>query len=141
MDDFARKYLIGLLVFSLLAGLWWVFTRDTLAADLNRRLQADAELGAYVYTFRVQSVDDGIALMLSPRSAGVPVMKFLRAAFPELEGLPVDDPRMMEAQQRLATLQSRAAEQVAAHPEVRAVRWVLDERWYASRGIPIDPGY
>jgi len=95
---------------------------------------AYGERAGYPYDFRVLSLENGMATMGSPRSAQVPVMKFLHAAFPELAGKDVQDPAMMAAQDELVQKQSRAAELVQRHPEVQSVRWVLDERWYAERG-------
>jgi hypothetical protein len=66
-------------------------------------------------------------------------MRFLHYAFPALQGKDVQHPDMMAAQDKLVAVQSRAAELVQTHPEVSAVRWVLDERWFDERGINVAP--
>lgn len=139
MDSFARKYLIGLAVAALVVGGWLLFSGDTRVDDINARLAADPELAAYVYPFRVQRIDNGIAVMGSPRSAEVPVMRFLRTAYPRFGNTAVTDPAMMAAQDELVERQSRAAELVTAEPDVTAVRWELDERWYAEQGVFLQP--
>lgn len=138
MDSFAKRYTLALVVVVLAGLAWWFFTRDTAAGDINATLERDATLAAYPYAFRVVSVEDGVAEALSPRSAAVPVMQFLRAAFPDLANTPVDHPDMMAAQDALVAVQSRAAEIIGSHPEVRTVRWQLDEKWYARHGIYLD---
>ncbi len=140
MDKFAKRYTLILVVALLAALAWWFFSRDTVAGDINAKLASDAELAAYPYAFRVVSVDNGIATASSPRAARVPVMQFLREAFPELASVPVDHPDMMAAQDALVTVQSRAAEIIRSHPDVRSVRWQLDEAWYAKRGVYLDSG-
>lgn len=135
MDDFAKRYTLVLVVVVAVGLAWWFFNRDTIAGDINATLDSDSRLSDYPYDFRVASVEDGVARALSPRSARVPVMQFLRAAFPQLSDTPVDHPDMMAAQYALVARQARAAEIITAHPEVRAIRWQLDEQWYTSRGI------
>lgn len=135
MDSFAKKYLVGLAAVVIIAAGYWYLNRDTRVADLNAMLAADAELAEYPYPFRVKSLANGIAIMGSPRSAEVPVMQFLRTAFPALRNTPVDDPAMMAAQDTLVDKQSRAAKLVTAEEDVRTVRWELDERWYNEHGV------
>jgi len=139
MDSFTRKYL-GLLTGVAVIGLfWWLLSLDSRVGELNAALDADPELAGYPYQFRVLSLEGGIAEISSPRSAEVPVMRFLRVAFPDLANTAVTSPQMMAAQQRLAKLQSRAADRVREHPEVHGVRWTLDQRWYAERGVTVTP--
>lgn len=135
MDSFAKKYLVGLVAVIIIAAGYWYLNRDTRVADLNAMLAADADLADYPYPFRVQSLSNGIAIMGSPRTAEVPVMQFLRTAFPALRKTAVDDPAMMAAQDRLVDKQSRAAELVTSEADVQAVRWELDERWYNEQGV------
>ena len=138
MDDFAKRYTLVLVAVLALGLAWWFFSRDTIAGDINATLESDARLSDYPYAFRVVSVEDGVAKALSPRSAQVPVMQFLRAAFPELSNVPVDHPDMMAAQETLVARQARAADIITAHPEVRAIRWQLDEQWYARHGVYLE---
>jgi hypothetical protein len=138
MDSFTRKYLVVMVSLLLLAAGIWLAGRDSRVAALNEMLRADGELAGYPYEFRVISLENGVATMSSPRSAQVPVMTFLHAAFPELSEKDVQDPAMMAAQDQLVHQQSRAAEMVQRHAEVKSVRWVLDERWYAERGVALN---
>jgi hypothetical protein len=138
LDSFARKYLIALLSVAVLALAWYFLSRDPRVAELNDLLAADSELATYPYKFQVLSLENGVAVLGSPRSAEVPVMQFLHTAFPDLAGLSVQDPRMMAAQDLLVEKQSRAAMLVREQPDVKGVRWTLDERWYAERGVVLD---
>ncbi|TCO74494.1 hypothetical protein [Chromatocurvus halotolerans] len=138
MDDFTKRYALVLAAVAVLGLAWWVFNRDNVAAEINATLERDAELADYPYTFRVVRIDEGVATVTSPRSARVPVMQFLRTAFPELADVPVDHPDMTAAQERLVAMQSRAADIISDHAEVRAVEWQIDEDWYSSRGVYID---
>mgnify|MGYP006297832471 CR=1 FL=1 len=139
MDSFAKKYLIGLIGVAVLVADWVYFGGDSRVAAINARLAEDPELASYVYPFRVRRIEDGIAVMGSPRSAQVPVMRFLRTAFPRFGNTPVTDPEMMAAQATLVERQSRAAELAQADPDVDGVRWELDERWYAEQGVFLGP--
>lgn len=138
MDKFARNYLIGLIVVVLAGVLYFALDRDPRVGEINALLGADAELADYPYPFRVWSLENGVAVMGSPRSADVPVMRFLRTAFPALQDTAVDEPAMMAAQDELVAKQSRAAELVRGQPDVTAVRWELDTGWYRSYGIFLD---
>lgn len=135
MDRFARNYLIGLGVVIAAGVLWFALDRDPRVGEINALLSADPLLAEYPYPFRVRALEDGVAVMGSPRSAEVPVMRFLRAAFPALQESAVDEPAMMAAQDELAERQSRAAELVRGQPDVRGVRWEIDTQWYRQRGI------
>jgi hypothetical protein len=139
MDSFAKKYLAVLGAVMIIAAAWWLLSRDTRVAELNAMLAADTELAGYPYSFRVLSLENGVAEMSSPRSAEVPVMQFLRSAFPALANTPVDHPEMMAAQDELVRKQARAAKLVTGQPDVRAVRWTLDEDWYRQRGVLLNP--
>ncbi|QFU77702.1 hypothetical protein EY643_00745 [Halioglobus maricola] len=108
---------------------------DTRVGELNDLLDADAELAAYPYSFRVLSLEEGVASMSSPRSAQLSAIQGLRILFPELETESAISPAMMAAQEQLAAVQSRAGKLVGAHENVNRVRWVLDERWLARHGV------
>src|SRR6056297_3017368 len=118
MDDFAKRYLIGLTIVLVMAVGWYFLNQDGRVGEINAVLARDMQLADYPYQFQVQSLDAGVATMGSPRSSEVPVMRFLRAAFPELSATPVNHPDMMAAQQILADKQARAAERVTAQPDV-----------------------
>ncbi len=135
MDRFTRNYLIFLAVLLLAGLLAWLAGRDTRVSDINDTLAADAELAGYVYRFRVLSLNNGVAQLGSPRSFDVPVIRFLGVIHPELKGRAQDDPAVVAAQEELVKHQKRAMELVQGQPDVRSVRWVLDEAWYRERGL------
>lgn len=138
LDPFTKRYLAGLLVVAAISLIWWVSGWDSRVNQLNAVLEADAELAAYPYPFKVFSVENGIAQMSSPRSADVPVIQFLRVAYPELRNSGVMDKAVMAAQDQLASMQSRAGKLVSQQDDVTSVRWVIDRNWYASQGIYLD---
>lgn len=136
MDSFARKYLIVLSVVIVAVVGYILLNRDDRVDQLNEILARDAELIDYPYAFRVRRLEeDGIAIMGSPRSAEVPVMQFLRTAYPELRQTAVTDPAMMAAQAVLVEKQGRAQELIAGQDGIRSVRWEFDERWFNERGV------
>ncbi len=138
MDPFVRRYSIALVCVALIVAVWTFLARDPRVSELNALLSADHELADFPFQFRVIELEHGIATVSSPRSAEVPVMQFLRAAYPELAGISVDDPRMMEAQDRLVKKQSRAAGLLKSQDDVGAVRWQVDERWFQERGVQLN---
>jgi hypothetical protein len=135
LDDFTRRYLyvLGAVV---VAGLvMWLLSLDFRAMQLNKLLEADAELSAYPYQFRVLALEKGVARMSSPRSAQMSALQGLRVMFPDLKYASVESPQMTQAQEQLAKNQSRAAALITAQEDVDRVSWVLDEGWLASHGI------
>jgi len=137
MDAFTRKYLIFLGVLAVLILGLWLSGRDTRVADINGMLASDSQLAAYPYPFRVLSLENGVAAISTPRSFKVPVIQFLGFIQPELKGKAQDDPAVIAAQEDLVRHQKRAMELVQGQPDVRSVRWVLDENWYLSKGISL----
>ncbi len=135
MDSFAKRYLIVLSAIVAAVSTYIVFSSDERVEALNVMLAADTSLQDYPYQFRVLSLKDGVAVMSSPRSAEVPVMQFLRTAFPELSRTAVDDPAMMAAQDALTKVQVRAQDLVLEQADVSAVTWELDERWFNEHGV------
>lgn len=141
MDRFTRNYAIGLgVVLGTLVVVWTLSVWDPGAAKLNALLEGDAELTAYPYPFRVESLNEGVATLKSPRSFEVPVIRFLAIIDPSLAGKEANHPDVIAAQDALVHHQKRAQEIVEGRPEVRAVRWALDREWYAARGLAIQSG-
>lgn len=135
MDQFTRRYLYILSAAALAAVVLWLSGMGSRVGTLNRLLEADEQLAAYPYQFRVLSLDDGVAEMTSPRSARMSAIRSLRIIFPQLQDKSAVSPEMMEAQERLANVQSRAAAVIQAQADVRSVKWVLDERWLSRHGV------
>ncbi len=142
MDSFTRNYsiLLGAIVFGLLA--WWLSSIwQPRVWEINEGLESDPELSAYVYQFRVVDLDNGVAILSTPRSFDVPAMRFLEIVRPDLAGKAQDDPAMIAAQQDLIDHQKRAQGLVMAQPDVRRVDWRLDVKWLADHGVyPGNPG-
>lgn len=134
-DSFTRRYVyfLGAL---LAAGLvWWLANLDFRAGELNDLLEADDQLAAYPYQFRVLSLDNGVAGMSTPRSAQMSAIQGLRIMFPELVNASAVSVQMMAAQEELARVQWHAGKLIAEQPDVRRVKWILDERWLAENGV------
>ena len=103
--------------------------------ELNDLLERDPALAAYPYSFRVLSLENGIARMTSPRSAQMSAIQSLRIMFPELRNSGAQSDEIQAAQQQLASLQSSAADLVGSQADVSSVQWVLDEPWLAKHGV------
>jgi hypothetical protein len=136
-DRFTRNYLIFLGVLGGLLLAWWLPTLDPRVWGLNDQLATDPELAVYSYRFRVQSIDNGVARVYSPRSTRIPALRFLAIVEPRLRGRHANDPQVIEAQRKLGKVQGRAREIVLFHPGVSRLVWVEDIDWYARRGIVI----
>ena len=138
MDHFTRRYLYILPAVAVVALIVWLSTLNPRVGELNAILEADELLASYPYQFRVLSIDKGVAQMTSPRSAQMSAIQGLRIMFPELEGKSAVSPEMIEAQERLAKVQSRAAGLIEVQEDVRSVQWNLDERWLSRHGVYVD---
>lgn len=138
MDTFTRRYLLVLIVIAIGGLVAWLASWDSRVGELNALLESDSQLSAYSYQFKVQSLENGVAEVSSPRSAQVSVMQFLRIVDKDLQNVSVTDPAMMKAQDELVQIQSRAAKLLTGQSDVDSVRWSLDKRWYSSHGVYID---
>jgi len=139
MDKFTRNYsiIVGVVVVVLVAVFMY---EDPQVQALNDRLLRDTRLSAYPYTFRVLRLENGVATMTTPRSPEFPAFRALGLLFPSLDGLPQDDPRLMQGQLDMAQLQEYARSLVLNADQVRHVVWELDTQWLGRRGIEIIPG-
>ena len=134
-DRFLKRYLM-VLGFLILAGLaYWASNLDSRVGELNDKLAAAPALLDYPYRFRVLSLENGVAVMTSPRSAEMGPLHFLRILDPALIDKDVVHPDMMAAQDLLVQKQSEAERIVIAEPDVTRIRWQLDEKWYAEQGF------
>jgi hypothetical protein len=141
MDKFTRNYsiVLGVVVVALVA--WWISSIwQPEVWKLNEMLEADAELADYPYPFRVERLEDGVAIISTPRNFQVPAIRFLQLIHPELAGLAQDDPKVVEAQQGLIDHQKRAQGLVSAQPGVDRVDWELDVQWLADHGVQVPSG-
>jgi hypothetical protein len=117
--------------------IWWFFFFDLRVYQLNNILQADTEIDNYPYSFNVVSFDAGVATISSPRSGKVSALTVLRKLYPELRNEGDSSPKLLEAQQRLAEIQSKVGEIIKQQQDVKRVSWELDEYWLRSHGIEV----
>lgn len=137
MLDRGTKIYAAVLAVLVVMAIVAVFYQPEEVRDLNRLLAADAQLSAYPYAFRVLRVENGVAVMSTPRSPEVPVQHKLGAIHPELQRRGSDDPEFQAAQQVLADHQTHASELVRSEPGILSVRWELDMAWLREHGIQI----
>jgi hypothetical protein len=138
LDSFTRKYLYVLAGLALIGFVLWLSSLDFRVSEINKLLEADAELAAYPYPFRVMSLENGVAQMSSPRSAQLSAIQSLRVMFPELKQHSAVSDEMVAAQEELARVQAYAANLVTREEDVSRVRWVLDKQWLASHGVNVN---
>jgi hypothetical protein len=134
MDRFTRNYSIGLAIATLLLFTLLMY-ENPVVSDLNDQLEADTELSSYPYAFRVLRVNNGYAIMSTPRSSEFPVFQALGIIYPKLANRPQDDPELMQAQDRLATLQKKAKAIVIKDERIKGASWELDREWLSSHGV------
>lgn len=117
---------------------YWIWNYDPRVSELNDLLSDDVELANYPYQFRVMELKDGNAIMSSPRSAQVSVLKFLSIVKPELRHKDSDSPEVIAAQKELANLQAKAKKLILKQADVNQVSWKIDKSWFAGYGIYVD---
>ena len=136
MDRFTRSYSMVLGLFALAAvALWLHSTWQPRVWEINRMLEADPLVANYPYQFRVLSLENGVATLLTPRSPAIPASQFIPILYPQLAGKDQDDPAMIKAQADLVASQRRAMDLVGALPDVQSVAWTLDLRWLSDHGV------
>jgi hypothetical protein len=136
MDRFTRNYSIVLgLVLAVAVVLWLKSVWQPKVWELDEVLVSDATLASYPYQFRVRSLQDGVAVISTPRSFDIPAIQFLQIINPKVAGKAQDDPEMIAAQQDLIDHQKRAMGLILAQPGVKSVDWELDTQWLADHGV------
>ncbi len=136
MDRFTRNYILALLAIFGTLTIWALYEKPEVAS-INRELAADPELSRYPYPFRVFSLEDGVAIVGTPRSVEFPAYKTLPILFPRLAGRSPGDPELMQAQKELAEIQQRVRTLVMKSPAVKTVRWKLDVNWLTMHGAQL----
>jgi len=116
----------------------WIWNYNPRVGELNDLLSEDVELANYPYQFTVMELKDGNAIMSSPRSAQVSVLKFLSIVKPELRNMDSDSPEVIAAQKELAKLQSKAKKLILIQADVNRVSWKIDKSWFSSYGVYLD---
>ena len=136
MDRFTRNYSIVLgLVLAAAVVLWVKSVWQPKVWELDEVLVSDATLASYPYQFRVRSLENGVAVISTPRSFDIPAIQFLQIINPKVAGKAQDDPEMIAAQQDLIDHQKRAMGLILAQPGVKSVDWELDTQWLADHGV------
>jgi hypothetical protein len=134
MDKFTRNYSIFLGVVVLLL-LVWALYEDPAVSELNDLLKQDQIVSSYPYRFRVLRMQNGAAVISSPRNSMFPMYKALGIIFPRLANRPQNNPDLMQAQQELASVQKRTKRIVMESGKAKSVRWELDRDWLAGHGV------
>lgn len=98
------------LAFALAILIAWVLSLNPRVWEINDHLEQDAKIAAYPFPFRVLELDNGVAVVASPRSTQVPVMRFLRIVDPRLRNAESDSPTALAVQKTLGQIQGRVRE-------------------------------
>lgn len=134
--DRGTKIYIGVLVGIALAILVaWLLSLDTRAWEINDRLAEDPEIAAYPFPFRVLETSNDLAVVASPRSADVPVMRFLGLVDPSLRNADPNSAAAIAAQRRLGEIQGSVRKLIEAEPDIQRVSWRVDADWFAQHGV------
>jgi hypothetical protein len=137
--DRGTKIYIGVLAAIVLAVLIaWLLSLDPRVWKLNDRLEQDPEIAAYPFPFRVLEIRNGVAVVASPRSPQVSVIRFLGVIDPGLRNADPDSPAAVTAQKKLASVQGRVRKLVEAEPDIQRVSWRLDADWLAGHGVQVE---
>lgn len=118
---------------------WFIQRPDSQTRTLNAAIAAEASdsLKQYPYPFHVLRVEEGVAIMGSPRSHEVPVVRFIAAIEPDINVMDNNDPAFIAAQKALAHAQSEAGQIVSQQPGVKSIRWEIDRHWLTAHGIEV----
>ncbi|SRR5690554_2366264 len=128
-----KQFAVVMLVSALFVA--WILYRSLNVVALNEQLAEDPELKHYPYQFRVLNTEGRVAIMSTLRSHDVPAVIALRVLYPELQELPVDNPKVLKAERDMARMQARAQKLVLDYGNFDAVRWELDENWLRLHNV------
>ncbi|MBK1648637.1 hypothetical protein [Rhabdochromatium marinum] len=136
MDSFTRNYSIVLgLILVVALGFWIQSSWQPRVWELNDILTSDPKLKEYPYQFKLRSLQNGLAILSTPRNSKIPAYRFLQIIHPELAGKGQADPAMVQAQQDLIDHQKYAQILMLGQPDVERVDWELDVKWLADHGV------
>ncbi len=136
MDRGTKIYGFFLAIFTLALGITF-FYESPKASELNNRLKSISLIDEFPYQFKVLRINNGTAIMSSPRSTDVPVSRILGILFPEVKGKSTQSPEFQKAQKALAKVQILARETVISDAEIKTVSWELDRSWLLKNGISL----
>jgi len=135
-----RHLKILVVIVGLTSVYWYGFRTDPGVEALNQVIKeiGSPALRNYPYTFRVERLADGMAVMGTPRSPEMPVSRMLGAIYPNLSGKAPNNPDFVAAEKELAQIQSEARQIVLSQPGVISVKWELDQRWLLEHNISLN---
>ncbi|WP_457665611.1 glutamate-ammonia-ligase adenylyltransferase [Thiolapillus sp.] len=137
--DRGTKIYAAILALIALVLIFFALYEPPQVSHLNARLEADAQVGSFPYRFRVLRIDNGVAVMSTPRSSAVPVAQVLGKIFPDMGNAAPDSPLFQKMQTRLANTQKRAKAIVLKDPDIKRIQWELDQNWLMQHGISLPP--
>lgn len=115
--------------------LAWLVTLDFRVGEIDSMLKQDSQISSYPYPFRALEIQGNTAVMSSPRSREMPAVRFISLIRPDLKNLNEQHPKLIEAQQELAAVQSKVRKLVLSREDIDRVNWRIDKEWFAGRGI------
>ncbi len=115
----------------------WQSNTDPRTDELNRMIADDLEISEYDYPFRVFGVEGNTAVVSTPRSPQMSVLRALEIIRPQLDVDQPDTPEVIAAQKELAGIQYRVRDLLLSHPQIDDVRWQLDKQWYLQHGVMV----
>ena len=134
MDRGTKIYAVILATITLALAIVFLYESPEVS-ELNDRLESIAIIDEFPYRFKVLRINNGTAVMSSPRSTEVPVSKILGILFPHVKGKSTQSPEFQKAQKELARVQILASKTVMADDEVKRISWELDRSWLLQHGI------
>jgi hypothetical protein len=137
LDRGTKIYIAVLVGIGMAILVAWLLSLDTRVWEINDRLEEDPELSAYPFPFRVIEISNGVAVVASPRSVDVPVMRFLSLVEPSLRDADPNSAAAISAQKRLAEIQGRVRKLIEAEPDIHSVSWRVDADWFAQHGVQL----
>ncbi len=94
-------------------------------------------INEFPYHFKVLRINNGTAIISSPRSTEVPVSQILGILFPEVKGHSTQSAEFQKAQKKLANTQILAKKTVISDLDIKQVHWELDRNWLLQHGISL----
>lgn len=134
MDRGTKIYAIILGVLTLSLAVTFLYESPKVS-ELNERLESIKSIDEFPYHFKVLRINNGTAVMSSPRSTDVPVSRILGILFPEVKNKSIQSDEFQKAQKKLAFVQNKARETVMSDKNVSRVSWELDNSWLLQHGI------
>ncbi|MCU7933012.1 MAG: hypothetical protein KZQ90_19640 [Candidatus Thiodiazotropha sp. (ex Codakia rugifera)] len=135
LDRGTKIYAATLSGILLLIFLGWLLTRDFRLSEINALIQQDHDTATYPYPFRILEIVGTTAIISSPRSNTMPAVRFLGIINPFLNNKSTQDPQMIVAQKKLASIQSKVKKRVLGRDDIDKVKWRIDKEWFSQKGI------